>query len=141
MNRHKGFTIVELMVVIIVISILASIAIVSYNLVRKDAAESRMKAHLSQVGEYLVAHRSLHNGMYPAASAGKPVGASDIDKFFEDADSPIKPYRVSPGRRKFCMEVTSKTYADLVFIASDLEGDGTVETVQNTPRCPSSLSD
>lgn len=141
MNRHKGFTIVELMVVIIVVSILASLAIVSYNVVRKDAAESRMKAHLSQVGEYLVAYRSLHNGMYPASSGNKPAGAPDIDKFFEDADAPIKPYRVSPGRRKFCMEVTSKAYGDLLFIASDLDGNGTVETAQGTPRCPGSLSD
>lgn len=45
-KRSEGFTIVELLIVIVVIAILAAITIVSYNGIQKRAAESAVKSDL-----------------------------------------------------------------------------------------------
>lgn len=48
MNR-KGFTIVELLIVIVVIAILAAISIVAYNGVQERATSSALRAEMSQL--------------------------------------------------------------------------------------------
>ncbi|HEX6589361.1 MAG TPA: prepilin-type N-terminal cleavage/methylation domain-containing protein [Longimicrobiales bacterium] len=45
-TRREGFTLVELMIVVVVIGILASIAIVGYQSVRRRAAVSSMQSDL-----------------------------------------------------------------------------------------------
>lgn len=46
-SKKDGFTIVELLVVIVVIGILAAISVVSYNGVSKKAVEASLVADLS----------------------------------------------------------------------------------------------
>lgn len=47
--RNNGFTIVELLIVVVVIAILASITIVAYSGIRQNAESSAQKAELSQL--------------------------------------------------------------------------------------------
>ena len=60
-NRHRGFTIVELMVVIVVIAILAAITVVSYGGVRDKAEKSAMidtaNAYVKAIEMYKVKNR------------------------------------------------------------------------------------
>lgn len=56
--KHKGFTIVELVVVIIVIGILVSISIVSYTMVTRDAIDTKIKASVKTVGDAVSLHES-----------------------------------------------------------------------------------
>lgn len=49
--KHKGFTVVELIVVIVVIAILAGITIVAYSFVRDDAMDTRIKSTVKSVGD------------------------------------------------------------------------------------------
>lgn len=51
MIKHKGFTVVELLVVIVVIAILASIVIVSYSWLRGDATDSKIRAVVKTAGD------------------------------------------------------------------------------------------
>ena len=48
-RKQKGFTIVELLIVIVVIAILATITIVAYNGVSQRAKESATQNAVSQV--------------------------------------------------------------------------------------------
>jgi len=48
-KQTRGFTIVELLIVIVVISILAAISIVAYNGIQARATDSRMRTAASQV--------------------------------------------------------------------------------------------
>lgn len=53
----KGFTLVELMIVIVVIAILASITIVAYNGVQPSARDAKRKADLHIIGESIQLYR------------------------------------------------------------------------------------
>jgi prepilin-type N-terminal cleavage/methylation domain-containing protein len=76
-NNSKGFTIVELLIVIVVIGILAAITIVAYNGVQQRARNTQVNAG---VDTYYKALRSYHavNGSYPTTAGclgdGYPAG-------------------------------------------------------------------
>lgn len=70
-----GFTIVELLVVIVVIAVLASIVIVTYSGVSQRANETKLQSDLASINRQIEAYRASH-GSYPAdlAAAGIALG-------------------------------------------------------------------
>lgn len=64
-QRGHGFTIVELLVVIIVVGILATLTIVIYTTVQERAATKEAEGDLRQAAMKVEAYRS-NNGAYPA---------------------------------------------------------------------------
>lgn len=68
-NRRFGFTIVELLVVIVVIGLLASITIVVYNGIQIRARNSSRLTQANQVTKLIDAYRAI-NGRYPKVAAG-----------------------------------------------------------------------
>lgn len=63
--KQKGFTIVELLVVIVVISILVSITVVSYNGVQKKSRDGVRSQTIAQIQRALESYKS-EKGRYPA---------------------------------------------------------------------------
>lgn len=53
-KRKSGFTIVELLVVIVVIAILASITLVAYNSIQKRALDTKIRTTVDDVGKALL---------------------------------------------------------------------------------------
>ncbi len=71
MKKDRGFTIVELLIVIVVIAILAAIVIVAYNGVQKRAQASTAKSNaegVQKIVEAYAADTSAGNGTYPSAA-------------------------------------------------------------------------
>lgn len=67
---QKGFTIVELLIVIVVIGILAAIVIVAFNGVQNRANDTTVKADLTSFGKKLEMIKiDATSGVYPFASA------------------------------------------------------------------------
>lgn len=64
-----GFTIVELLIVIVVIAILAAITIVSYNGVSRQAKDSALKSDINAAYKQLSVTQTT-DGAYPATDAG-----------------------------------------------------------------------
>lgn len=76
-NYTPGFTIVELLIVIVVIAILAAITIVSFNGIQSRARESQIKNNLTSVYKILSIERVL-TGLYPVSLAAADSGRGII---------------------------------------------------------------
>ena len=69
-NNKKGFTLVELMVVVVIIGVLVAIAIPIYNTVQTSAQHKAFEAnHRTLVGGIQV-HMAENDGAKPAAATG-----------------------------------------------------------------------
>lgn len=71
-SRKTGFTIVELLVVIVVIAILAAITLVTYSGIQNSAYDSAIQADLKNNGTLLMRYEAEKGG-YPVS----PLTASD----------------------------------------------------------------
>ena len=65
----RGFTIVELLIVIVVIAILAAISIVAYTGIQQRARDSERKADLAAIAKAVELYKA-DNGHYPPAASG-----------------------------------------------------------------------
>lgn len=71
MKSKSGFTIVELLIVIVVIAILAAISIVAYNGIQTRARDTQRANDISVLVKALEIYR-VNNGQYPTAT---PAGS------------------------------------------------------------------
>lgn len=67
-SRLSGFTIVELLIVIVVIGILAAITIVAYNGVQNRALNTRVQSDIKNVQRIVEAYNAV-NGAYPSTGS------------------------------------------------------------------------
>jgi prepilin-type N-terminal cleavage/methylation domain-containing protein len=71
-----GFTIIELLIVIVVIGILAAITIVAYNGIQDRASETRSQADIRNV-QTIVEKYAAENGNYPSTGGLSTVRSDD----------------------------------------------------------------
>jgi len=65
-KQHSGFTIVELLIVVVVIAILATVTIVAYNGIRDRAQTSSVQSQLSQAMKKVQSTAIINSELYPA---------------------------------------------------------------------------
>ena len=65
LKKRTGFTIVELLIVIVVIGILAALSIVVYNGIQNRAHDTTIKSDLSNLSRQIAAYHAI-NGHYPS---------------------------------------------------------------------------
>lgn len=63
-NKSKGFTIVELLIVIVVIGILATLVIVTFTGIQQKARDSKRKTDINALDSHVEAYYAS-NGYYP----------------------------------------------------------------------------
>jgi prepilin-type N-terminal cleavage/methylation domain-containing protein len=64
-NLQKGFTLVELLIVVIILAILAAIVVPQFSSSTKDANESAVKTNLATMRAAIELYGAQHNGKYP----------------------------------------------------------------------------
>lgn len=79
-NKSKGFTLVELLIVIVVIAILAAISIVAYNGIQQRSRDSAAASGASQLSTKVEAWNSLKASYPTAAEVGAKLVATTGDK-------------------------------------------------------------
>ena len=67
MNCKQGFTLVEILIVVIILGILAAIVIPQFTEASDDARESAIRSDLQTVRSQLELYKVQHTGSYPAA--------------------------------------------------------------------------
>jgi len=99
-----GFTIVELLVVIVVIGVLATITIISYSGVQNRAVEASLKSDLNNASKKLKIDQVV-DGVYPAtlsnADDGKGIKASTGNSFTYYVSSNLS------GGQSFALQATN----------------------------------
>lgn len=95
LHKFKGFTILELLVVVTVVGILAAVAIYSLNITRAMSRDSKRVSDISVIRAALTQHW-LQKAAYPASDAvdlGKPGANADVlgGNGFTAKDQAIEP--------------------------------------------------
>jgi len=80
MKRQRGFTLIEVLIVVSLLSILATFSISNYSQIQKQGRDSKRKTDLAQVKAALELYYSVNNS-YPSAAGtfGLPWGSIFFD--------------------------------------------------------------
>jgi len=102
---QAGFTIVELLIVVVVIAILAALVIVSYNGIQQRAHDASAQTSARQAATKILAYATEHSDMYPDSLAAIAIADSDQISYHYTVDNAAVP-------KTFCIEakVTNHTY-------------------------------
>jgi prepilin-type N-terminal cleavage/methylation domain-containing protein len=102
-NYDKAFTIVELLIVIVIIGILATIVIVAFSGVSRQATISTLLSDLNQASQQLKADQVI-NGTYPGTA-----GAANNGVGLKSSGSTTYQYTVNNGTnpQTFCLTATN----------------------------------
>ncbi|NCU38291.1 type II secretion system protein [Candidatus Saccharibacteria bacterium] len=83
-NKKSGFTIVELLIVIVVIAILAAITVVAYNGVQQRARDSERKTELALLAKSIKLY-AVDTGNYATTGCGNGVGTGWLHYDYDGA--------------------------------------------------------
>lgn len=99
-SQRAGFTIIELLVVIIVIAILATVTIVSYSGIQKRAQDAVTATNESQAKKALEVY-NVENGQYPSSQSGFDALIGQ-----KSGDKPYITYTTSPPYKTYALSTS-----------------------------------
>ena len=106
-NREKGFTVIELLVVITIIAVLSTLAMKAVTTVSQRAEATQCASNLRQLAAANGSYAAEHGGQFvPAQEPSNLIrwhGARDsVSQAFDPAKGPLAPYLGLSGKVKLC---------------------------------------
>lgn len=116
---RKGFTLIELMIVITVIAILVTIAIVSFTRVQQQARDTKRKAEIRTISQALHAYNADH-GQYPVAATCTLLAAVTTPASFTDylQTMPTAPVGATAAQSTYLCAVNATQYSLCITLES-----------------------
>ena len=115
-KARRGFTIVELLIVIVVIAILAAITIVAYTGIQERARQSAVQSAISQGVKKVLAYAAENADAYPANATAAGLTSGDV-QYTVTSNNTVSP-------KGYCITATSQglTYFQTSTMSSSVEG-------------------
>ena len=131
-SQNRGFTIVELIVVIAIIAILAAVSVVGYGAWRTSATKTQVRSDLNAAAAAMENHRTFNNG-YPTT----------IPATFTVSEDVVLALQAGSSGSVYCIDGTSTADPSIqYFIASGYSGEGAIEgTCLTRPTPPPAPED
>ena len=109
-NRSRGFTIVELLIVIVVIAILAAISIIAYNGIQERANNGVVEADLANIAKKIETWKIANNGVYPTNAQLNDVGIrASKSAYLSNSSRNNFYYCASTDQQQYSFGVVAKT--------------------------------
>lgn len=127
----NGFTIVELLIVIVVIAILAAITVVAFNGVQNRAHDSAVQNDLRNFGVQLKAYAVDNSNSYPVGGTGGQAATMTAIDSFEPVNVTIGSYDRSTFNFYYCtglvngvqeFAAVAKSKSGTIFTYSSIDG-------------------
>jgi len=112
MKRTRGFTLLELLVVIGIIAILVSLAAVAYSAAQKRTRDARRRADLKAVQNALEQYYAANSFLYPASATCDQIASTTY------LETGVKPS--DPGPYSYTYACTTTSYC----VCAQLEAGG-----------------
>jgi prepilin-type N-terminal cleavage/methylation domain-containing protein len=96
-RRESGFTLIELMIVVVIIGILAAIAIPNYISVTNRAHEAAVKANMHTMQLSMEDFSVLNNGDYPISGASLTIEGHTLAQLCPTTAYPLNPFTKLPS--------------------------------------------
>jgi prepilin-type N-terminal cleavage/methylation domain-containing protein len=111
--KHKGFTVVELIIVIVVIGILAGITIIGYGAWRDRTAKTEVMSDLRNAAVAMNNYRNFNN-VYPTSLSQAGADSSPGVTMIRSSDSTTL---------KYCIQATSNAKTSIVYYINSVSKD------------------
>ena len=135
-QRANGFTIVELLIVIVIIGILATIVIVAYNGIQNKAYDTTVQSDLASIVKKIEL-QAVTTGTYSGLTIATGV---KVTKSAYDTTENNLYYCINPYTNKYALSARTKTKKDYKVIngtisehPSKLYGSSTCDLVRTSP--------
>ena len=86
-TSHRGFTLIELMIVVVIIGILVGIAVPNFSSMQGRAKEANVKSNMHALQLSMEDYSVLNDGLYPTVAE-----KADVKAMFPGGDWPVNPF-------------------------------------------------
>jgi type IV pilus assembly protein PilA len=114
-RTQKGFTLIELMIVVVIIGILASIAVPNFIAMQRRAKESTVKSNMHTVQISMEDFSIQNNGVYATSAASALTDGRTLAQVCPSGNFPVNPFTRLPSVVQFNSDPSAGSPGELGF--------------------------